>query len=225
MLWSVCVCLFVYVWEWVASVNWSLLKKLQNKPRSPRRVKHESLTQRMLLTEWLLIQRSSFWIFVFKHTTTTSGQRVRSLKPNLNSAPPASTSPFAFLCVLQWDSSWLHTFFGSQGGYVNKEPRHLWREVTFNTHTQKNPTRTCSTLAWKQEKQWSTAMIMHQICLHHISSLRWRKNTQLLIRPTASFSLCLSLTPTLGFCLLFRLLLLSSSFFFNFSLALRNLQA
>lgn len=37
-------------------------------------------------------------------------------------------------------------------------------------------------------------MIMHQICLHHISSLLWRKNTQLLICPTASFSLCLSLT-------------------------------
>ena len=34
---GVCVCLFVYVWEWVASFNWSLLKKLQNKPSSPRR--------------------------------------------------------------------------------------------------------------------------------------------------------------------------------------------
>lgn len=52
-------------------------------------------------------------------------------------------------------------------------------------------------------------MIMHQICLHHISSLRWRKNTQLLICPTTSFSLCHSLSPTLTFCLLLRLLLLS----------------
>lgn len=73
----------------------------------------------------------------------------------------------------------------------------------------------------RKKKQWSTAMIMHQICLHHISSLLWRKNTQLLICPTASFSLCLSLThsPILSFIPAF-----TSLFFFYFSLTLRNLQ-
>lgn len=65
----------------------------------------------------------------------------------------------------------------------------------------------------RKKKQWSTAMIMHQICLHHISSLLWRKNTQLLICPTASFSLCLSLThsPILSFIPAFT----SLSFFFT----------
>lgn len=64
-------------------------------------------------------------------------------------------------------------------------------------------------------------MIMHQICLHHISSLLWRKNTQLLICPTASFSLFLSLSLTAiqSFIPVFtyRILLPSHSF--------RNLQA
>lgn len=34
---EVYVCLFVYVWERVVSINWSLLKKLQNKPKGPQR--------------------------------------------------------------------------------------------------------------------------------------------------------------------------------------------
>lgn len=75
------------------------------------------------------------------------------------------------------------------------------RVGALNTQSQKN-TRTRGSLARKQEKQWSAAMIMHQICLHHISSLRWRKNTQLLICPSASsFSLPLPLThsQTLAF--------------------------
>lgn len=93
------------------------------------------------------------------------------------------------------------TCCSSPRGYANKEPRHLWRVGALNTQSQKN-TRTRGSLARKQEKQWSAAMIMHQICLHHISSLRWRKNTQLLICPSASsFSLPLPLThsQTLAF--------------------------
>lgn len=104
----------------------------------------------------------------------------------------------------------------SPRGYANKEPRHLWRVGALNTQSQKN-TRTRGSLARKQEKQWSAAMIMHQICLHHISSLRWRKNTQLLICPSASsFSLPLPLThsQTLAFIPAF-----TSLFFFSTSLS------
>lgn len=50
----------------------------------------------------------------------------------------SSSSPSDFLCPPQWDLSPLHTFFGALEGYVNKEPRHLWRKGTFNTrrHTK-----------------------------------------------------------------------------------------
>lgn len=133
--------------------------------------------------------------------------------------PPISPFFFFFSFLLLVHALVGFIFFtrcSSPRGYANKEPRHLWRVGALNTQSQKNA-RTRGSLARKQEKQWSAAMIMHQICLHHISSLRRRKNTQLLICPSASsFSLPLPLThsQTLAFIPAF-----TSLFFFSTSLS------
>ena len=79
------------------------------------------------------MQRRSFVIAVFEHAATMSGHGRGSIG-NLSRLNWTWTC-FSPSCLFDiWDSASFRTFFGSQGGYVNKVSRHLWREGTVNMH-------------------------------------------------------------------------------------------